>query len=88
MAKLYAVDGSITEVTPKNGKDFKLEEMQEFVGGYIQVVPLAKGRCIVVDEEGRLKGYQHNAKASQVTYGLVIGDIVGNMLLLERGEIK
>lgn len=37
MAKIIKTDGTIVEVTPQNGTDFQLEELQKIVGGYIDV---------------------------------------------------
>ena len=88
MAKLYKTNGTIENIEPANGKDFSLEELQEIVGGYIQVVPVFGNKCIVVDEEGRMKDYKHNETASQLVFGQVIGDIVGDMLLCNQTEIK
>lgn len=40
MAHLIKTDGTITEVHPKNGEFFSLEETQKFVGGLIDVIEL------------------------------------------------
>ena len=88
MAKLYRVNGLVETVQPANGKDFTLEELQKIVGGWIEVVSVFGDKCIVVDEEGRMKNYKHNKTASQLVYGQVIGDIVGDMLLCSQDEIK
>lgn len=37
MARIIKTNGEIIPVEPKNGTDFQLEEMQEIVGGYIQL---------------------------------------------------
>lgn len=88
MAKLYRVNGTVETVEPKNKTDFSLEELQKIVGGLIEVVPVFGDKYIVVDEEGRLKNYQHNKTASQLVFGQVIGDIAGDMLLCNQDEIK
>ena len=88
MAKLFKVDGTVEDVKPANGTDFTLEELQKMVGGLIQVVPVFKSKYIVVDEEGRLKGYQHNVIASLLVDGQINGDIVGDMVLCSRAEFK
>ena len=54
MAKIFFTDGSEKEVSPKNGSDFSLEEMQGIVGGYIQMLYLDNGELMVVNEEGKL----------------------------------
>lgn len=37
-----------------------LQALQEAVGGYIEAVTIAEDCCILVDEEGRLKGLPYN----------------------------
>lgn len=58
MAELIKADGTVTVVTPKNGKVFTLEELRGFVGGCIEIVavpPWDGSRLAVCDEEGKLK---------------------------------
>lgn len=50
MAKIYKTDGTVVEAKPKNGKDFKLEELQAIVGGYIEVLPINNKEVLVCDE--------------------------------------
>ncbi len=58
--KMYA-DGRVEEGDWK----MTLDEMQRFVGGYIQMVPTRTARrALVMDEEGLLKGKPRNEKAS------------------------
>lgn len=38
----------------------KLEILQDLVGGYIEVVYLTKDIAVILDEEGKLKGYKPN----------------------------
>lgn len=61
MAKRY-----IDVVTKHPGEDFcqtrienSLEALQDFVGGYIEVVTINPYACIICNEEGRLKGLKH-----------------------------
>ena len=61
-----------------------LEELQEMVGGYIEVVYAKNGDQIILDEEGRLKGKPINKDASEHwlgdswdnDYSNVLGDVV------------
>ncbi len=91
MAKLIKTDGTVTEVSPRNGKDFTLSELRSLVEcEWIEMVHLrdGSGRFLVVDEEGKLNGKVRNEKAT-VLYGLMPYDyIVGNALLCKRGEVK
>lgn len=52
MAKIIKTDGTIVEVTPQNGTDFQLEELQKIVGGYIEVLRLTDNE-IMVAKRGR-----------------------------------
>lgn len=53
MAKIIKTDGTIVEVTPQNGTDFQLEELQKIVGGYIEVLRLTDNEIMVANEEGK-----------------------------------
>jgi len=92
MATLFKPDGSQCEVEPKNGTDFKLEELQEFVGGYIEIVHpqdrrRQRGRILVVNEEGKLLGLPVNARASEI-YSAPFDVIMGPALLCKDGEVR
>ena len=41
-----------------------LEEMQKFVGGYIEVVYLNDEQVMIIDEEGKVKGKPINPEAT------------------------
>ena len=64
-----------------------LKEMQDFVGGHIEVVYTPNGDQIVLDEEGRLKGKEINKEASQYWLGDRADDefanIVGDAMILK-----
>lgn len=76
-------------------KDFGeplLDSLQKEVGGYIEVVHpkyLPEGLCMVVDDEGRLKGSAINNIAS-VLYGTPEHGqpIVGNAVILREGFVS
>ena len=92
MAQIIKVNGNIVEIEPKNGKDFKLDELQKIVGGYIEIVYLLGGKIMVVDEEGKLKGYPMNPKATEVFQNsckyFSLDVIVGDVLVCERRQVK
>ena len=50
-----------------------LENLQRYVGGYIETVTLANDCCIICDEEGRLKGKPYNCTICNIDF---VGDIV------------
>ena len=74
------------EVKPKNGTDFTLEELQEFVGGYIEIITLGGGKIMVVNEEGWLLNLPPNWAAT-TRYGL--GSVIaGNALVCNDEEVQ
>ena len=52
-AILIQSDGDAKGVVPANGGDFTLEELQSFVEGLIEIVPLTENVIMVVNEEGK-----------------------------------
>lgn len=66
MAKLIKTDGSIENVTPRDGEMFELKELQGYVHGYIQLLPLNSKTYMVVDEEAKLKNSKFNKKATDI----------------------
>jgi len=84
MAKIIRTDGT-EEALPI----VTLESLQQAVGGFIEMVGLADGRQLVVNEEGKLKGLPINEKACALTPAhAAVGDlIVGDVVLAEAGEI-
>ena len=45
-----------------------LQEMQKFVGGYIEVVYLGKESMMIIDEEGKLKEKPINQEATDIAH--------------------
>lgn len=85
MATWIKTDGTVTEVQPKNGTDFKLDELQRYVGGYIELLTLTNFRYMVVNEEGKVSGLPLNVKASAIYR---FDAIVGDVLICKVEEIK
>lgn len=69
-------DGTIEYPEPKDGKKFSLEELQGFVGGYIELVRVTTKQVMYVNEEGRLRGLRYNAMASIIAGQLILGDVI------------
>jgi len=89
MAKLLKSDGTILDVTPEKGR-LSLDEMQKFVGGYIEHVDLDKGRHLIVNEEGKVNGLPGNRLATDEwckMYGPT-DFICGDALILEPNEFS
>ena len=87
MAKLMRYSGKVEEVTPINGDHFILEELQNYVGGYIEVVDCFtyepdEVNKLIVNEEGCLMCLPENKLASEKA-GVVL---VGNVVQLTKDE--
>lgn len=89
MAKIIYPDGTTKDISPANGNDFSLEELQKIVEGYIELVYLNE-RIMVINEEGKFKELPYNAKATDLYRKLrrTIDFIVGNALICNLNEIK
>jgi len=75
MATLYKSGGEVTDVTPENGKAFSLDELQKFVGGYIEFVGTPMGdKSFIVNEEGLLMGLPVNEMVSSLAGRMIVGD--------------
>lgn len=87
-ATFIRADGITQKVKPKDGKSFSLDELQKFVGGFIEIVPTKKaGKVLVIDDEGKLKtGAKRNALATELYDGF--SAIVGNALLVDEDLIN
>lgn len=84
MSKTIKSTGEETEITPKNGKYFSLEEMQEYVDGWIEMIWLPNNQVMIVNEEGLLNNLPLNAKASKICEY----QVVGNVVICSRDMIK
>jgi len=83
MAKLIKVDGTIEEVLPDNGRSFSLGELYRHTGSeLVEILPLG-GVCLVVDEEGMLKGRRLNGFCTNALGHPIVGDV----LACELGEL-
>jgi len=76
MAEFIPIQGDIQYVEPANTRDFQLEELQKFVGGYFELVrcPMHPQHVLVVDEEGLVKDKPVNVEASILAMESIRGD--------------
>lgn len=84
-ATLYYTSGKTESVTPQNGKIFTLKELQDFVGGWIEVGYLDDGRLMVVNEEGKVNNLPYNSRATEIYQEHVYrGDVIlGNAVVMD-----
>lgn len=54
MAVLITTTDKVENIRPKNRRDFKLSELQDYVGGSIEVVPIpGRDMIMIVNENGK-----------------------------------
>lgn len=76
-------------VEPSNGEDFSLEELQKFVGGYIEIVSLPNDKIMVANEEGKCYNLPLNVLATHMMQQIGRNDtIVGNVLICDADKVK
>lgn len=87
---LIKTDNTIEKIFPKNQHDFQLEELKEFVGGYIEIIYLPKNLIMVLNEEGKLFNLPYNAIATTLfRASFPTNDyIVGNVLICHTNLVK
>ena len=67
MARLYKTNGEVIEVSPKNNRDFTLEELQNFVeGDIIEIINLTTKKLLIVNEEGKINELPFNESATEL----------------------
>lgn len=90
-AALRTSDGELIYKEPKNGTDFSLEELQGFVGGCIEIIPLVDDLIMVVNEEGKLLDLPFNKTATEIFWintDNAYDHIVGNALICESCLVR
>lgn len=81
MAFILKTDNSIIPVEINQEED-SLLQMQGMVGGYIELVPLHDGSCLMVNEEGKMLNLPENKNATFLfrvgrnCHDIITGDVV------------
>jgi hypothetical protein len=88
MATLIKSNGEEINVIPNNKKDFQLDELQKYVGGFIEVVRTKGNKIMVINEEGKINDLPINQKASQLYQYNEFDFIVGDVLICQSNEIR
>jgi len=87
MATLIKSNGEEVNVTPNNKRDFQLDELQKYVGGFIEIVKTNEGRTIVINEEGKINELPINQKATALYQYNEFDFIVGDVVVCDSNEI-
>lgn len=91
MGTIIKTNGEKINVEPKNGKHYSLKEMQNIVGGFIEIVYLKDSRIMIVNEEGKVNGLDFNDAATAVleeSYPYSGDFVVGDVLLCNTDEVE
>ena len=92
MAKLVTVGGETLEVAPQNNKAFTLTELQDYVGGYIQMLRLPTGETLICNEDGISLELEVNKLATFLVQrgyeGTKTQNFFGNILFANDFELK
>jgi hypothetical protein len=76
VAIFYKTDDTVEEVSPANGRDFTLAEVQKLVGGYVELVRMPGKEYALANEEGLMIGLPPNYNASQAVGMPLVGNVV------------
>jgi hypothetical protein len=89
MALIIKTNGETENIGPSNGTVFTLKELQQAVGGYIEIVQVTTGdyagKLMLVDEEGKLK---EDAQVNKEASNIVGMQIVGQVIIVDRNQIE
>lgn len=74
-----------TKTLTYTGNTPKLKEMQDFVGGYIEVIRISPNKQMVVNEEGLILKLPLNLIASQLAKRSIVGNVI---ILIDSAQMK
>ena len=74
----------VEDVQPQNGTDFKLQELRDFVDGFIEVVELSPTEFLIANEESAIRDFEYNPIASS----LANEPIFGNVLICLKSQVQ
>ena len=93
-AKLLKVSGEVMEIEPKNGTDFKLDELYKHLQcSLVEVINLNQDDIMIVDDEGKFTSNNvvnvNATKLAQENQAIIFWDyIVGNAIVCNRKMIR
>ena len=93
LIKARAADRVTTEpVEPSAEGRFTLEQLQGYVGGYIEIVHLAHGRLLIINEQGKVERLTYNWTATELAreQGAIAADdfVAGDAVIVEATEVE
>ena len=89
--QIIKTDGTTVNYSPKAGAYYELEELNQIVGGCIQIISLHDGRIMVINDDGKLLELPYNWEATAIAQeqGAIFGNdfIVGDVLICMEEDI-
>jgi hypothetical protein len=90
MALLIKAARVAVPVTPKNGRQFTVAELQGYVGAHLEALPLSSGQIMWLNEEDKLKHLAFNALVDEIAHEqssiAPLRKVVGDVLIATRTE--
>ena len=81
----------VTIIPEEDNGELSLQQLQQAVGGYIELVPIQNpkiaGKTMFCNEAGKLSGLEPNLKATKLA-GMTHDILVGDVILCEKGEVS
>ena len=93
-AKLLKASGEVVEIEPKNGTDFKLDELYKHLNcSLVEIINLNQDDIMIVDDEGKLTSNNvvnvNATKLAQENQAIIFWDyIAGNAIVCNRKMIR
>lgn len=91
MAVILKENYDVFKIKPRNGKDFKLDELQKIVNGSIEIIDIpSRNMIMVINENGK---YECNPNPIATEYAVknhairLFDYICGNVLLCESSMV-
>lgn len=91
MGVVILSDGLVRDARPSDGSSFKLEECQQVVDGYIEIVHLQPDMVMVINEEGKFTKEPNSvATIIERAHNAISPNdyIAGNCLICKSEEVK
>jgi len=90
-ARILRVNGNDEGIEPEDGPYLSNEQMQEVVGGSIEIVGLYDGRLMILLEDGKLQGAPWNRQATELFNAggrMWFDPIAGDVIVCDEGMLR
>lgn len=89
MARLIKSNGKEIPVFPENEGIFKLREVQEVIGGDVEILPIEIDSVMIIHKDCELKHLTFNKRATDIAFqNNVFRCITGDVLICASEEIE